>query len=189
MGDADKGVWRINNKMKKVIIGIIVVAIVALCVTFFFVLFPTAQPGTGIQIAPSSTTATLLPVASSSPAQAYPTGNTLPIGTSDGTVVVNNFYNAPIEVSQDHTSIVLAQVSDYTITYYAPDSGFNISISKMPLATIQPEAEAAFLKLLGISEADACKLNVKVGVPYGVDPDYAGENIPLTFCAPGAFTQ
>ena len=117
----------------------------------------------------------------------YPTGDTFQIGTPSGAVTVNNFYKHPVEISSDRTSVLVAKSGAYLIGYYTPNSAFIIAIMATPVPEMQTEAEAVFLSTLGISKGDACKLNVNVGVPYRVDPSYAGENLPLSFCPTGAF--
>ena len=51
--------------------------------------------------------------------------------------------------------------------------------------SIRPQMEKDFLKTLGISEADACKLKVITNVPYDVNPDTAGIDYGLSFCPTG----
>ncbi|HVO28553.1 MAG TPA: hypothetical protein VMT81_01040 [Candidatus Paceibacterota bacterium] len=166
---------------KTIIIGTVVVIAIA-AGALFFVLRGGSSPAGG-----GGTTGTLPPVATGTAPFTPPTGATLTIGTPEGGVVMNNFYNTTRQVSADHTAILIEQTSTYNITYYAPDSSFNILIEAAPFETVRAEAEQAFLQALGISQADACKLNVKVGTTIDVDPDYAGVNLGLSFCAAGAF--
>jgi hypothetical protein len=170
--------------MKKIIIIVGALVVIAVIVFIFFFVFMkggvvTPPPGSG-------STGNLPPVATTTLSE-HPTGPTFQMGTSAGSVTVNNFYNDPTQVSQDRTSILIAQSSTYNITYYAPDSSFNIGILKGPVPEARTAAEAAFLTALGISKADACKLNVTIGVPYDVDPSYADRNLGLSFCSGGAF--
>lgn len=169
--------------MKKIIIITIVVLLgVALALILIF--------GRGSQLGSgpgAGTTGTLPPVATSSFVYNPPTGPTFVLGTSRGNVVVNNFYNNAKETSADHTSVLAQETDGYNITYYAPDSSFNVLITQTPFDTVRAQAEAAFLQLLGVSKADACKLNVKIGTMASVDPTHAGQNLGLSFCSGGAF--
>jgi len=166
--------------MKKIIIVIVAIVAVIIIVGVVFLVIFSGNGGAGTP--PNSTSTGTLPSVTSTPPAQYPTGTVFQIGTSQGSVTVNNFYNNPVQVSQDQTSIVIAQSSTYNITYYTPDSSFNIGILQGPVSVVRPQAEAAFLAALGISQADACKLNVVIAVPYDVDPNYADQNIGLSFC-------
>jgi hypothetical protein len=118
-------------------------------------------------------------------AQAYPdapTGTTFTIGTPSGTVQVKNFYTAANTQLSDDGVLVIAQTSDYLISYDPTNSSFWVGISGTPFATVRPEAEAAFLSALGVSKSDACKLSVSVGVPYAAGNSMDGQSSPLSFC-------
>jgi len=171
--------------MKKTIIIValvIVVAIVALVLIFSRSQTPGTTGGAG-----GGTTGTLPPATLASSTYSPPTGPTFVIGTGAGGVTVTNFYTTAKSVSHDQTSVLVAETDTYNITYYVPDSSFNILIAATPFDAVRTQAEAAFLAALGISQADACKLNVKVGTTVDVDPAHAGENLGLSFCAAGAF--
>jgi hypothetical protein len=110
-----------------------------------------------------------------------PTGTTLALGTSQGTVTVNNFYasDPPVDMSQ---YIIIKITQNYLIDYDPTDSSFWIGVSGMPFSAWQSAAEQDFLATLGISQSDACKLTVVEGVIY--DPNNAadGMSFPLSFC-------
>lgn len=170
--------------MKKLFIIIGAVVVVGLVVLLFFVASkkPPQETGSG------GTTGTLPTASGTLPAYTPPSGTTLTLGTPKGSVTVNNFYTGAKSISVDHTAVLAQETDGYNITYYAPDSSFNILITQTPFDTVRAQAEAAFLQLLGTSKTDACKLNVKVGVPVSVDPSNAGQNLGLSFCsASGAF--
>ncbi len=170
--------------MKKIITIAIIIAVAVVIVALF--VFSTRQ-GQNTSLSSPSSTVSLPVVSTTSASVERPTGNTLQIGTQAGTVTLNNFYKNPAQVSQDQTSIIIVQTNAYNITYYVPDSSFNIGIWQKPVAAVRTQAEAAFLAALGISKTDACKLKVQIGVPYSVDPDYADKNLGLSFCAPSTF--
>ena len=111
-----------------------------------------------------------------------PTGNTLSIGTSNGSVAMNNFYNNAAYISQADQTLVIADVSNYVITYNISDSSFGIILLSLPLETTRQIAEAGFLAALGIAQQNACKLDVREWAPANVSPQYIGQSFPLSFC-------
>ncbi len=114
-----------------------------------------------------------------------PTGNMFTLGTPSGNVTVNNFYNIAQSVSTDHTSILIVQTSTYNITYYIPDSSFNLLITTAPFLAARQEAETELLQILGVSRGDACKLSVRESTMPGVDAAYSGSGYGLSFCPSG----
>lgn len=179
--------------MKKIIIlGLLVLLVLA--AVFFFVSSRSGTSGVGgvTGTLPVAVTGTPPTSGTTSSAPGFvasvPGGGNLVLGTPQGSVTVNNFYTGA-KISPDRTSVLIAETPAYVISYYAPDSSFNILIEQLPFATIRAEAESAFLQKLGISEQQACKLKVQVGTPISVDPSYAGQNIGLSFCATSTFGQ
>jgi uncharacterized protein YxeA len=169
--------------MKKIIFIAIIVIVVAIIAFFIFQKNSpnvTSENSTG-------TPEALLPIATTSP-YAPPNTAAVTIGTPEGSVTVNNFYTGA-KISVDQTSVLVKDAPDYNITYYVPDSSFNILIEQTPFDDVRKEAEAAFLQTLDISQSDACKLKVKVGAPISVDPDHAGQNLGLSFCASSTFSE
>ncbi len=135
----------------------------------------------------------LPPVATGTPDQsmsstlaAAPTGSTFQIGTPQGSVAINNIYTSNDYITLDGQTIVIAQSGDYSIVYNVSDSSFIISLTLVPgpLQATRDAAEAAFLQKLGISEKDACKLNVNEGVTEKGSP-YYGQSLGLSFCGIG----
>lgn len=171
--------------MKKIIIIVIIVIVIAAIAGVIFYM----QAGNSGNSNPTTggSTGALPPVAIESSTYNPPTGDKLTIGTPEGGVLVNNFYNNAQQVSEDHSSILLQEAGSYSISYYAPDSSFGILIEQTPFATVRTQAEAAFLEALGVSKTDACKLTVMVAVPYSVDPIDSTQNFGLSFCSGGAF--
>jgi len=129
-----------------------------------------------------TTTGTLPPVSTSTPTTIIPTSTTITLGTSQGSVAVNNFYQNAQTITQDQQAVIIRNSGDYVITYNVPDSSFSIAILSMPLEAARQAAESAFLSELGVSQQDACKLTVYEGVPIGVSDEYPGESFPLSFC-------
>lgn len=159
-----------------IIIGVLIVIGILLYFIFFW---GSANNGNGS----GSASTNAAPVTSVT--QAYPnapTGQYLSIGTSGGTVQVNNFYGASGTQIGDDGVLVIKQTPDYWFTYDPSDSSFWIAVSSTPFAAIRQIAEQDFLMTLGVSETDACKLDVSVGVPYSPGNPMDGQSIPLSFC-------
>jgi hypothetical protein len=112
---------------------------------------------------------------------AAPTGTQLSIGTAQGTVSMNNFYTANPPVV-DGGTIIIKQTPNYAITYDPNTDEFWLAILGTPFVTWQTAAEQDFLTTLGVSEADACKLDVTSGVVYSPGDPNDGKDFPLSFC-------
>jgi hypothetical protein len=117
-----------------------------------------------------------------------PTGTTLALGTSAGTVNVANFYAANSPVN-DGGDIVVKATGDYIIVYDPSNSSFWLAITGTPFAAWATVAEQDFLQTLDVSEADACKLSVTEGVIYSPGDPNDAMSFPLSFCSSGALGQ
>ncbi len=151
--------------------------------------FGLIQEGVPVQLA-QQLVAGLSPSPSSSPAVpaiTIPAGNMITLGTAHGSVTMNNFYTNAAYIDQNQQAVVIQQSSTYNLIYYIPNNTFALTIFGTPLKIAQSEVEVGFLNALGISRIDACKLNVRVGVRYDIDPNDAGRNLGLSFCASGVF--
>jgi len=103
------------------------------------------------------------------------------VNTNDGNVRIDNIYQKAEELLPDG-DLTIKSTSDYSIDYYPKFSQFAISISNPDVETAKKQAEQDLIAVLGISEKDACKLNVDITVPYSVNPQYAGNIYGLSFC-------
>jgi hypothetical protein len=117
-----------------------------------------------------------------------PPGSTLAIGTARGTVQVKNFYGPNLGID-DGGDLIVKATADYLIVYDYFDSSFWLAITGKPFTTWQNVAEQDFIQTLGITEADACKLDVTSGVIYSQGDPNDGQSFPLSFCVSGAFNQ
>ncbi len=169
------------SKKTLIILGIVAALIVAGIVIFILIGRQSSGGNNNISTGglPISSTTTSTVIISST---TIPSGSAIMLGTSQGTVSVNNFYQNADSITQDQQTVVLQDKPEYSIVYNVSDSSFIISILSMPLEASRQAAEAAFLTQLGISKTDACKLRVSEGVPIGVSDQYPGENFPLSFC-------
>src|SRR4030042_1347158 len=68
------------------------------------------------------------------------------------------------------------------IAYIPVDKSFLISILDNPFEDVKKEAEKAFLQKLGITQEDACLMNVNIATNIRINPSYAGKNYKLSFC-------
>ena len=95
---------------------------------------------------------------------------------------MNNFYLSNPEVTDGGETVIIASTSDYLITYDTTNSSFWIGIDPDQFATVRPVAEQAFLSALGVTQADACKLDAAVGTFYSATSSLNGQSFPLSFC-------
>ena len=137
--------------------------------------------GTGGNLPPVVTST--LPDQASTSTTSHPTGSTFQIGTGQGVVTVKNFYDTDAYITADQQTVVLVQNDNYNIVYNRGDSGFIIVFLTVSgsLQDEQAAAEADFLAQLGVSNADACKLNVDEHVIDKTSVDY-GDAMGLSFC-------
>jgi len=73
----------------------------------------------------------------------------------------------------------------YAIYYYDVDSSFNITLKIDDVVRARNEAEKGFLRALNITEKEACKLRVSLGVPMSVNREFGGRDYHLSFCPDG----
>ena len=121
----------------------------------------------------------------------YPTptptlgSETLMINTPSGQVEINDVLLNPEKVLSGGWGVVVKRTSQYSMVYYEADQGFVISIEDTDVEAARTAVESVFLTTLGISESDACKLNVSLSVPRDINFDLAGKNYRLSFCPNG----
>lgn len=94
---------------------------------------------------------------------------------------VNNFYNTGRKLV-DGNDVVIKENDDYELIYQNPFKLFIIYVISSPFEKTRVKAEEDFIKSLGITKDEACKLNVRVGTPFFANPDYAKKSYPLSFC-------
>ena len=130
---------------------------------------------------------------STAPSISIPGGDAISLGTAKGIVTMVNFYKNADYIDQDQQAVVIKQTSNYSIIYYISGSGFSVTISGTPFQAARQMAETAFLSLLNISTADACKLNVTENAAYPASDPNSNISFPLSFCggasASSTFTQ
>ncbi|MEY4731569.1 MAG: hypothetical protein RL681_515 [Candidatus Parcubacteria bacterium] len=110
-----------------------------------------------------------------------PEGDTFMISVPGVSVRVKNFYRSAVRVVEN-TEVVIAETSDYRVSYIRPFTLFTITVWGERAAQARQEAERALLKALNISEASACRLNVEVWLSPATGLSDAGKPLPLSFC-------
>lgn len=166
---------------KKIIIVLVIVIVLAIIGVSFALWWNKSGSGTGSS-STTTTTTNFPPVSTSTTPAAIPTSTTVTIGTSQGSVTMNNFYQTADSITQDQQTVIIHNDPQYSIEYNVGDSSFSIGILSTPLEASRQAAEAVFLSRLGISKQDACKLKVYEGVPADVSSQYVGQYFPLSFC-------
>lgn len=169
--------------MKKILIGISIVVCVIIIVAWF--LFRSSPPS-AVPVSPGDSGIT----ANSnelSPLYQIPPTATITLGTSHGSVTVNNFYKTALGAEDEF--IVIAKNDHYEINYDTTDSGFYLDIKQAPFGENRASAETSFLNLLGVSHIDACKLTVAEGAEPAANSGLSGGLLPLSFCASSTFGE
>lgn len=165
------------------IIIVFLVAIIALGLVFFgHGASPAANSGSGgIASLPQDR----IPVPAS---KFFPgTGNDafFDLNTAQGMVHIKNFFADPSVVAEDDV-VIIKKTSDYWFTYDPSNMSFWIAISNSSFEVTRRVAENDFLATLGVTEQDACKLDVSEGIPYSATNRISGVFMPLSFCPPRA---
>lgn len=176
-----------NNRIKLSIILFSVVLVTGLVLIFAFlqqknssIKQPVAPPQSSpaVSFYPKPTFAPLIsPTASVS----LPSAQDEKITVSN--IKMNNFYRSPIRVYSSG-DVVVAQSDSYQIAYLPLFNKFIISIVSSPFQDKIKGAEEDFIKALGISREEACRLNAVVNTPFFANPDESGKDYPLSFCLP-----
>jgi len=151
--------------MRKIIIGIITVIVLAVIIAAIF---------SRINAGSSSTQNIATESHAETPGKIYamPTSTTITLGTPHGSVTMKNFYLS--SAGAEENFIVLAQDDAYQITYDPTTNSFYLSVQQAPYDTVRIQAETDFLERLGITKTDACKLNVTEG--------FGNQQASLSFC-------
>lgn len=106
------------------------------------------------------------------------------VGKDSSKVTVNNFYANPVETS---TGMVTINRNTNLATYFYNEIGnkFTITLNEADLDEFlkkKPLAEQEFLQLIGVTEEQACNLNVEVLNGGSFDPELSGKVFSLSFC-------
>jgi len=152
-----------------IIFTIIIVLIILIALKFYFEQKSPSQTNTGNS-------------QQTNPPEINTEDNKLIIPTSQGDVKINNIYRNPVS---SFDGVSFKETSDYQLLYFPETKTFNITILNPDIQKARDEAEKNFLETLGISEEDACKLNVNLQVFFQASEKAAGQNFGLSFCPNG----
>lgn len=86
-----------------------------------------------------------------------------------------------INVFQEQVDI---KNKSYEILYSSAIHQYDIIIYGIPFEPARQEAEAAFLKKLNSSPAQACQMKVIISTPAFVNPEESKQTYRLSFCSP-----
>ncbi len=163
--------------MKKILIVVASIVVLAIILWFAFASRSTTTPTVSTGTAGTASSGSLSPIYQA------PISTTITIGTPKGSVVVNNFYK--VAAGAEERFIIIVRNDNYDIAYDVDYSGFSLNIKQAPVDSNRLSAEADLLKILGVSQADACKLNVGEAFPLNSTP--GAVRLGLSFCSGGAF--
>jgi hypothetical protein len=100
-------------------------------------------------------------------------------------IKINNIYQDPIEITPG--AVTITRTTDLATYFYNEDGNkFTITLNEGTIDDFlqkKPLAEQEFLNILGVSQSDACKLNVQVLNGGSFDPELQGKSFPLNFCS------
>lgn len=96
-------------------------------------------------------------------------------------VEVNNFLDGGTVINNNKDTQFI-KTSEYQVIYLPQFNQFIITILSTPFLTVRQTAEEEFLQKTGVTQEQACRLDVTIGTTYDVDPINAGTNFPLSFC-------
>lgn len=122
----------------------------------------------------------ILLVAMASHAQSRTNRSRFTIHTPEGPVSVLDFREHNAGTIGD--TIFLEENNRFSIGFLKSDNSFGIVLSAKPVDVVREDAEDRFLRDVGISEKDACKLKVIVRVPASLGVTDADRSIGLSFC-------
>lgn len=145
---------------------------------FLLTLFSFLSLKKDTQVVPQKVLPTQIPAFIVQPTfpQNLPKGDKIKISS----VTMNNFYVSPVEILQN--DVLIKNSPDFSMYFLGNFKTFLISINASPFDVVRIKAEDAFLTQLGISQSDACKLNVEITTEYKINPDQSGIRFPLRFC-------
>jgi hypothetical protein len=98
-----------------------------------------------------------------------------------GDIIVVDFYQSPKEITAEG-NVLIDRTEGYEMVYYPTTQSFQLSITQSPFAAARIAAEEDFIKKLGVTKSDVCKLSVEVTTPFWANQQESGTLYPLSFC-------
>lgn len=107
------------------------------------------------------------------------------VTTDNIQIRMKNFIDQPVRIVEG-SGVYLAETDQYGIFYDSNKKQFQISILDQPIEDIRVLAEQQFIKILDITNIDACKLDVSLTGHVSVDDRFGNNpNFGLSFCLNG----
>ena len=103
------------------------------------------------------------------------------IQVGNQTIAVNDFFSHPVRVLDDQT-LYIADQADYGITYWPDEKSFHVFVFTEPVTETSKKAEQQFLKLLGVTESEACILDPTISGPNSLDEFADDKAYSFSFC-------
>jgi hypothetical protein len=165
--------------MKKIIIGILIVLILAIITTVMM---------SGAREQPQSAVEQFTDFGSN----VVPTTNldTRPVSPTNSSTRVTDITKLPevVDIGDGMYSLNGTRSNpsaNFSLLFSEADNSYSIAILAEPVAGNRMEASKYFLELLQIDETTACGLKVYLGTVASVNQTLSGKNLGLSFC-PGA---
>lgn len=119
------------------------------------------------------------------PSNQYPTVPPTPV-PDEGDIIITDIAVNDFKKNADkillNGDVIVKEMETYQIVYLDTYQSFIISITDSDFARSRAAAERDFLGILGIDEANACRLTVQVSSPSFAQNEYGGMTFPLSFC-------
>lgn len=96
-------------------------------------------------------------------------------------IEVNDFLKDATIINSNQDA-VFEKNQDYEMVYLPKFNQFLITILSKPFDNARKDAEEDFIKKLGISKEEACRLEINLSVPCKIDLENCGTRHPLSFC-------
>lgn len=110
----------------------------------------------------------------------------LTITSSNGNVMVSNFYKNPqTRFIDKQGDLRIYENLNYNITYFPGNQSFSILISDTDIWATRTIAERNFLEILGITKERSCSLLVMLVVSTFANENASGIDYGLSFCPNG----
>lgn len=106
-------------------------------------------------------------------------------GMGAGGEVLTKDFLVGVEPINPQGDRILVDAEDYSISYINPFRQFFIAFNAVPSLDVRRDAEKKLVDMLGISEQDACKLDIHETVPAIEGDEYAGVNFGFSLCPTG----
>ena len=95
---------------------------------------------------------------------------------------IKNFYKDAAKIDKQGDVYIVNVPNKYQILYMERFNSFIISVTGSPFEDLRHESEQVLLEKTGMSQSQACSLNIQTTTPSFANPDFSGKPYPLSFC-------